>query len=192
MRPLLCYADNVHYVISPSNEPPRRITERPRALPFVMSTTTYAPRVYPLPRTARAAGRNDGARRLGGLAELAPARASSGTVSGTFATTSPFAGLAPDGRRPRRVVTTTLVTLAWVPVLALTLVAFTVVGVAAGVATVAVWCWRSVSPARAARAGSRDTDAAPEEPKAPGPAATDVGLARGRRLVRDRTFGYDA
>jgi hypothetical protein len=157
-----------------------------------MSTTTYAPRLGTHRSGDGSADRSDGRRLLAGLVALAPSRASSGTVSGTFATTSPFAELAPEGRRPRRVVTTTLVTLAWVPVLALTLVAFTVVGVAAGVATVAVWCWRSVSPARAARAGSRDTDAASEEPKAPGPAATDVGLARGRRLVRDRTFGYDA
>lgn len=157
-----------------------------------MSTTTFAPRLHPLPRAAHAAGRNDGARRLGGLADLVPARASSGTASGTFTTTSPFAGLAPDGHRPRRVVTTTLATLAWVPVLALTLVAFAVVGVAAGVATVAVWCWRSVSPAQASRAGSCDTDAAPDEPEAPGPPASDVAPARGRRLVRDRTFGYDA
>ena len=185
-------ADNVHYVISSSKKLLLRITEARNALPFVMSTTTYAPRIYPLPRATRAAGRNDGDRRLGGPAELVPGRASSGTVSGTFATTSPFVGLARDGRRPRRVVTTALATLAWVPVLALTLVAFAVVGIAAGVATVAVWCWRSVSPAQAARAGSRDSDVAPDEPQAPGPAATDVSPARGRRLVRDRTFGYDA
>ncbi|UKJ64767.1 hypothetical protein H1Q78_05090 [Cellulosimicrobium cellulans] len=157
-----------------------------------MSTTTYAPRLHASGRAARAVGRNDGTRRLGGLAEHAPTRASSGNVSGTFATTSPFTGLAPDGRRPRRVVTTTLATLAWVPVLALELVALTVVGVAAGVATVAVWCWRSVSPAQAARAGSRDTDLAPDEPEVPGPAATDIAPAHGRRLVRDRTLGYDA
>ena len=186
-------ADNVHYVISRSNGPLWRITERPRALPFVMSTTTYAPRLHTSPRSARATGRDDGTRRLGGLAELVPARASSGAVSGTLATTSPFTGLAPDGRRPRRVVTTTLATLAWVPVLALTLVAFAVVGVVAGVVTVAVWCWRSVSPAQAARAGSRGAaDVAPDEPEAPGPAAADVAPAHGRRLVRDRTFGYDA
>jgi len=154
-----------------------------------MSTTTFAPRLHPYLRAPHGAQRYDGARRLGGLAELVPARVSSGTVSGTFATTSPFVGLGSGGRRPRRVVTTTLATLVWLPVLALTVLAFAVVGVAAGLAVVGAWCWRAVSPAQASRAGSRDT---PDEPEAPAPPTSDVAPARGRRLVRDRTFGYDA
>ncbi|WP_264030473.1 hypothetical protein [Cellulosimicrobium sp. SH8] len=156
-----------------------------------MSTTTYAPRLGTHRSGDGSADRSDGRRLLAGLVALAPSRASSGTVSGTFAATSPFAGLAPDGRRPRRLVATTLVTLAWVPALALTLVAFVLVlvGVAAGATTVAVWAWRSVSPARAPRAGSGGTDA-PQDEFEPSD-APDVRAPR-RRLVRDRTLGYDA
>ncbi|KON72833.1 hypothetical protein M768_19770 [Cellulosimicrobium cellulans F16] len=157
-----------------------------------MSTTTYAPRLVTHRPAARAADRSDGRRLLASLVALAPSRASSGTVSGTFATTSPFAELAPDGRRPRRVVATMLATLAWVPVLALTLVAFAVVGVAAGLATAAVWCWRSVSPARAPQAGPGGADA-PRGEVEPTAASTAAAVGpRGRRLVRDRTLGYDA
>ena len=85
-----------------------------------------------------------------------------------------------------------LATLAWVPVLVLTLVAFVVVGVAAGAATVVVWAWRSVSPARAPQARPRGVDASRGElePSAAGPDRR--GGLRGRRLVRDRTLGYDA
>ena len=154
-----------------------------------MSTTTYAPRLGTHRRDGGTADRSDGRRLLAGLVALAPSRASSGTVSGTFAAASPFTGLAPDGRRPRRLVTTTLVTLAWVPALALTLVAFVLVGVAAGAATVAVWAWRSVSPARAPRAGSGGTDAPQDELE---PTDAPDGRAPRRLLVRDRTLGYDA
>lgn len=163
--------------------------EGPRALPFGMSTTTYAPRLGTHRPAARTAGRSDGRPSLAGLVALAPSRTSSGSVSGTFATTSPFAGLAPDGRRPRRLVTTTLVTLAWVPALALTLVAFVLVGVAAGAATVAVWVWRSVSPAQAPRPGSGGADVPRDDLEPSG--APDLRAPR-RRLVRDRTLGYDA
>jgi hypothetical protein len=157
-----------------------------------MSTTTYAPRLDALRSAARAADRSDGPRLLAGLATFAPSRTSSGTVSGTFASTSPFAELAPGGRRPRRVVTTTLATLAWVPVLALTLVAFTVVGVAAGVVTAAVWAWRSVSPARAPQAGPGGADVPRGEPEPSITPAASAVRPGGRRLVRDRTLGYDA
>ncbi|MBN0039887.1 hypothetical protein JN535_06820 [Cellulosimicrobium cellulans] len=156
-----------------------------------MSTTTYAPRLHPPPRAPRATDRSGGGRRLGVLAAPVPSRAPSATVVRSFATTSPFAELGPDGRRPRRVVATMLATLAWVPVLALALLAFAVVGAGAGMATAAVWCWRSVSPARASLVGPRDSGTAPDEPELPGLPATAVTPARGRRLVRDRTLGYD-
>ncbi|MFE6236039.1 hypothetical protein [Cellulosimicrobium sp. NPDC057862] len=157
-----------------------------------MSTTTYAPRLDTLRSAARATDRSDGPRLLASLAAFAPSRASSGTVSGTFAQASPFAELAPDGRRPRRIVATMLATLAWVPVLVLTLVAFVVVGVAAGAATVVVWAWRSVSPARASQARPRGADAPRGELEPSAPQATSAVRPGGRRLVRDRTLGYDA
>ncbi|WP_353709285.1 hypothetical protein ABRQ22_08995 [Cellulosimicrobium sp. ES-005] len=182
-------ADNVHYVILRSDESLRRITEGPRTLPFVMSTTTYAPRLGMRRPGAPSTDRRAGRRPLAGLVALAPSRASSGTVSRTFAATSPFTGLAPDGRRPRRLVTATLVTLAWVPALVLTLVAFVLVGAAAGAATVAVWVWRSVSPARAPRSGPDDVDAPRDELE---PSIAPGVRAPRRRLVRDRTLGYDA
>ncbi|MTG89211.1 hypothetical protein GJV82_09675 [Cellulosimicrobium sp. BIT-GX5] len=142
-----------------------------------MSTTTSVPRLPGLasPRDRRWAtpGR--------------PVRASLGAPFATSTVTAPFARLAPDGRRrPRGVVVTVLATLGWLPVLALTVVAFLVVGVVAGVAAASVWAWRSVSPGQA-------RPAAPEG-DAPRPASAPNGSQDRprRRLVRDRTLGYDA
>ncbi|QJW36813.1 hypothetical protein [Cellulosimicrobium protaetiae] len=154
-----------------------------------MSTTTYAPRLDARRSAGRTVDPSDGRRRLAGPVAPTPSRTRSGIGSRTLVATAPFTGISPDGRRPRRALTTTLVTLAWLPALALTLVAFAVVGVAAGVATVAVWAWRSVSPVRTPRTGADDADASRDELD---PSATPTGRPRGRRLVRDRTLGYDA
>src|SRR5690606_22855892 len=102
-----------------------------------MSTTTSAPR---LPGLASPRGHR-------WTTPGRPVRASLAAPFGTSSATAPFARLAPDGRRsPRGVVVTVLATLGWLPVLALTVVAFLVVGVIAGVAAASVWAWRSVSP----------------------------------------------
>jgi hypothetical protein len=174
------HADNVHYVISASIEPPVVHHQRAPALPFVMSTTTYATSLDTAPRAVLDGRR---AHRI-----VTPAhRPARGAFAGSFSAASPFASLAQDRRR--RVVATTLATLAWIPVLALTVVAFAVVGVVAAVATASAWAWRSVSPAqpRPTRPCCDEDDGTPCDtsavPRAP---------ARGRRPVRDRTVGHDA
>ncbi len=114
------------------------------------------------------------------------------TLGGSFAATAPFAHVATDAaavvpRRPRRAVTT-LGALAWIPALALTLVVFALVGVVAGVSALSVWTWRSLSPARARR-GPAETPSTSPRDEAPDGSPAGRGS---RRVVRDRTVGYDA
>ncbi|WP_171467866.1 hypothetical protein [Cellulosimicrobium sp. 72-3] len=159
-----------------------------------MSTTTYAPqRLAPASRgadpraTDRAARSLRRASRTGIDTTIAPA--SSGSVSAAFGSaTSVFAAPAPDARRSGRVLTT-CATLVWLPALVLTVLVFLLVGAIGGLAAAGMWTWRTVSPVQA-----RPTDHADERADRPLSASSPrpVVAPRSRRVVRDRTIGYDA
>ena len=154
-----------------------------------MGTTTYAPQLL-----APAALGDD--RRPAGSVVRFLRRASRTGIDATVAPASSdsisampvFAAAAPDARRSGRVLTT-CATLAWLPVLVLTVLVFLLVGAVGGLAAVGVWAWRTVSPVRTRSAGDADEDpdgsALQSLPQLP-------GAPRGRRVVRDRTIGYDA
>lgn len=80
-------------------------------------------------------------------------------------------------------------TLVWLPVLVLTVLAFLLVGAVGGLAAAGVWTWRTVSPVQA-----RPTDHADERADRPSSASSPrpVATPSSRRVVRDRTIGYDA
>src|SRR5690606_11005124 len=142
-----------------------------------MSTTTSAPR---LPGLASPRGHR-------WTTPGRPVRASLAAPFGTPSATAPFARLAPDGRRsPRGVVVTVLATLGWHPLPAPTVVAVLVGGAVAAAAAASAWASGSVSPVQ-------PRPAAPEG-DAPRPASAPNGSQDRprRRLVRDRTLGYDA
>lgn len=87
-------------------------------------------------------------------------------------------------------MTTTLGTLAWIPALVLMVVAFVLVGVVAGATTLSVWAYRSLSPARTRPRDSAEVLSVP--PRDESAAETSGRARRPRRVVRDRTVGYDA
>lgn len=154
-----------------------------------MSTTTYARQLL------APAARGDDRRPTGSIVRSLRNASRTGidttaapASSDSVATMSVFAAAAPDARRSGRVLTT-CATLAWLPVLVLTVLVFLLVGAVGGLAAAGVWTWRTVSPVRTGSAGDTDEDpdgssleSLPQIPGAP----------RGRRVVRDRTIGYDA
>ncbi len=159
-----------------------------------MSTTTYAPQLLALAarnadrRAARRAVRSlQRASRTGIGASVAPAPSNSVSAS-PGASTSVFTAAAPDARRSGRVLTT-CATLVWLPVLVLTVLAFLVIGAVGGLAAAGVWTWRTVSPVQA-----RPTNGADQRADRPSSASSPQPVAApgSRRVVRDRTIGYDA
>ncbi|MGW6388506.1 hypothetical protein ACWF5D_17085 [Cellulosimicrobium funkei] len=187
-------ADNVHYVITWEGSALPRITKHPGGLPFVMSTTTYAPQLLAPAignadrrATGRAARSLQRASRTGIDATVAPTSSDSVSVTSGSAT-SVFTAVAPYARRSGRVLTT-CATLVWLPVLVLTVLAFLLVGAIGGLAAAGVWTWRTVSPVQA-----RPTSDADEYADRPSSASSPrrVAAPRSRRVVRDRTIGYDA
>lgn len=77
-------------------------------------------------------------------------------------------------------------------IVAVSLVAFLLVAVAAGVATACIWAWRTVSPAHAARSGAparlgSARDEPPERPHHHDGRHASVPFTP----ARDRRFGYD-
>ncbi|WP_287001972.1 hypothetical protein [Gordonia sp. UBA7860] len=159
-----------------------------------MSTTTYAPRLLaPATRstdsraTGRAARSLQRVSRTGIGATAAPASSSFVSAS-SGAPTSVFTAAAPDARRSGRVLTT-CATLVWLPVLVLTVLVFLLVGAIGGLAAAGVWTWRTVSPVQARPTNDADQRAdRPSSARSPQP----VAAPGGRRVVRDRTIGYDA
>lgn len=159
-----------------------------------MSTTTYAPQLLALAarnadrRAARRAVRSlQRASRTGIGASVAPAPSNSVSAS-PGASTSVFTAAAPDARRSGRVLTT-CATLVWLPVLVLTVLAFLVIGDVGGLAAAGVWTWRTVSPVQARPTNGADHRADwPSSASSPQP----VAAPGSRRVVRDRTIGYDA
>ncbi|WP_144682740.1 hypothetical protein [Cellulosimicrobium sp. TH-20] len=159
-----------------------------------MSTTTYAAQLLgPATRStgSRATGRAvrslQRASRTGIGATVAPASSSSVSAS-PGAPPSVFTPTAPDARRSGRVLTT-CATLVWLPVLVLTVLVFLLIGAIGGLAAAGMWTWRTVSPVQA-----RPTDHADERADRPSSASSPrpVAAPSSRRVVRDRTIGYDA
>ncbi|MEV8178595.1 hypothetical protein AB0O99_11090 [Cellulosimicrobium funkei] len=75
------------------------------------------------------------------------------------------------------------------PVLVLTVLAFLVIGAVGGLAAAGVWTWRTVSPVQARPTNDADQRAdRPSSASSPRPGAAPSS----RRVVRDRTIGYDA
>ncbi|MFE9234005.1 hypothetical protein [Cellulosimicrobium funkei] len=159
-----------------------------------MSATTYAPQLLgPATRStgSRATGRAARSLRRASWTgiDTTIAPASSGSVSATFGSaTSVFTAVAPDARRSGRVLTM-CATLVWLPMLVLTVLAFLLVGAIGGLAAAGVWTWRTVSPVQA-----RPPDHADERADRPSSASSPrpVAAPSSRRVVRDRTIGYDA